>query len=100
MNKRRKLDMNKTELVAKVAEVTGWTKKDSAVAVDGIVGAITSTLVTGEEVNITGFGKFSVAKRAERDGICGLTKEAYHSDAKLAPKFKAGKNLKDIVNGR
>ena len=60
--------MTKTDLIAKVAEQTGFTKKDAEMAVTAVLGTITNELVNGEKVSLTGFGTFEVKERAERMG--------------------------------
>jgi len=89
--------MNKKELIKAVATKTGFSQKDIAEVVDVILGTITDTLVDGNEVNIAGFGKFLVHERAAREGVNPRTGEALHIEASKAPKFKAGKALKDAV---
>ncbi len=90
--------MNKTELVAAVAEKAGLSNKDAAKAVAAVVEAITDTLKAGDSVALVGFGTFSVKERAARDGINPLTKEKIKIAASKAPAFKAGKALKDAIN--
>ena len=89
--------MNKTELIAAVAEKTGLSKKDSDAAVAAVVDAITESLVNGEKVQLVGFGSFEVKNRAERMGRNPQTKEPIPIPASKAPVFKAGKALKDTV---
>lgn len=89
--------MNKKELIKAVATKTGFSQKDITEVVDVIFGTITDTLADGDEVNITGFGKFLVQERAAREGVNPRTGEALHIEASKAPKFKAGKALKDAV---
>lgn len=91
--------MNKVELIAKIAEnETVKTKKAAGEMLDIVVDAIASALVTGEEVKISGFGTFSVAERAAREGRNPATGETIQIAASKAPKFKAAKALKDAVN--
>ena len=89
--------MNKKELIKAVATKTGFSQKDVTEVVDVILGTITDTLVDGNEVNIAGFGKFLVQERAAREGVNPRTGEALHIEASKAPKFKAGKALKDAI---
>ena len=91
--------MNKTELIAAVAEKTGLSKKDSDAAVAAVVDAITESLVQGEKVQLVGFGSFEVKKRAARTGRNPHTKEQIEIPASRVPVFKAGKALKDTVAG-
>lgn len=89
--------MTKTELVAKVAEKTGLTKKDSEVAVSAVFDSITETLKKGEKLSVVGFGSFEVKTRAARKGINPKTKQPIKIAATKSPSFKAGKALKDAV---
>ena len=88
--------MNKTELIAAVA-AAGLTKKDATAAVEATLNAIGDTLAKGEDVNLIGFGSFSVKDRAERQGRNPATGEAMTIPASKAVSFKAGKALKDKV---
>ena len=90
--------MNKAELVAAVAAKTGDTKKAAEASVDAIVAAIKETLVKGDKVQLVGFGSFEVRKRAARKGRNPQTKEEIKIPASKAPVFKAGKQLKELVN--
>ena len=89
--------MNKTELVAAVAEKTGLTKKDAERVVTTTIETITETLVKGEKVQISGFGTFEVKAREARIGRNPHTKEAIDIPATNVPVFKASKALKDTV---
>lgn len=89
--------MNKTELITVVSEKMGSTKKAAGEALDAVVAAITESVVAGEEVNITGFGKFSVTERAQREGRNPATGESITIEASKSPKFKASKTFKDAV---
>ena len=89
--------MNKTELVAAVAEKAGLTNKDAAKAVAAVFDAITDTLKAGDKVALVGFGTFEVRERAARTGINPQTKETIKIAASKAPVFKAGKAFKDAV---
>ena len=90
--------MNKTELVAAMAEKTGLSKKDAESALKSFIDTVTDELKAGGKVQLVGFGTFEVAERAAREGINPLTKEPMKIAASKAPKFKAGKALKDMVN--
>ena len=90
--------MNKNDLVAAVASSTGLSKADASKAVDGVFGAITDALNSGDEVRLVGFGTFSVAQRAASEGRNPRTGEKIQIPASKQPKFKAGKGLKDAVN--
>ncbi|MCQ2437277.1 MAG: HU family DNA-binding protein [Clostridia bacterium] len=88
--------MNKTELIAAIAEKNAeMTKKQAADAVNAVLDVITETLVKGEKVQLMGFGTFEVKERAARTGRNPRTKESIEIAAKKAPVFKAGKELKE-----
>jgi DNA-binding protein HU-beta len=89
--------MNKTELIAAVAESAGLTKKDTDRCISAAVDAITAALVKGEKVQISGFGTFETKEREARVGRNPHTKEAIEIPATRVPGFKASKALKDIV---
>lgn len=91
--------MNKSELVAKTAELAGLTKADAEKAVDGVFEAITAALKSGDEVRLVGFGSFSVSERAASEGRNPRTGEKIRIAASKQPKFSAGKGLKEAVNG-
>jgi DNA-binding protein HU-beta len=90
--------MNKAELVAAIAENAGLSKKDSEKALAAFVSVVTDELKKGEKVQLVGFGTFEVAERKARTGRNPQTKKAIKIPASKAPKFKAGKALKDTVN--
>ena len=90
--------MNKTELIAAVAEKTGLTKKDAEKAVSAAFEAITAELVKGEKVSLAGFGIFETKSREARTGRNPLTGETVQIAASKSPAFKASKTLKDAVN--
>ena len=89
--------MNKTELIAAVAEKAGLTKKDAERAVNATVEAITESLVKGDKVSVSGFGIFEVKNREARVGRNPRTKETIEIPATRLPGFKASKTLKDTV---
>jgi len=89
--------MNKTELIAAVAEKTGMSKKDTEAVIGAVVSTITAALADEEKVQLVGFGSFEVKKRAERTGLNPRTKEPVKIAATKVPVFKAGKALKDAV---
>ena len=89
--------MNKTELIAAVAENTGMSKKDSEKAVSAVFESITAALVAGEKVQLVGFGAFEVKERAERICRNPRTKEEVVVPATRVASFKVGKALKDAV---
>ena len=90
--------MNKTELVAAMAEKAELSKKDAESALKAFVDVVTAALKEGDKVQLVGFGSFEVAERAAREGINPLTKQPMSIPASKAPKFKAGRGLKDAVN--
>ncbi len=90
--------MNKTELIAAVAQDAGLTKKDAEAAVAAVTTAITNALCEGDKVQLVGFGTFEVRAREARMGKNPRTGEAIKIAASKVPAFKAGKALKDIVN--
>ena len=90
--------MNKTELVASVAEKAGLTKKDAEKAVGAIFESIQQALVEGDKVQMIGFGTFEVKERPARAGRNPRTNETIQIPASKNPAFKAGKALKDAVN--
>ena len=90
--------MNKTELVAAIAEKAGLSKKDAEGAVKAFTDTVAEQLKAGEKIQLVGFGTFEVAERAARTGKNPQTGEAIKIPASKAPKFKAGKALKDAVN--
>lgn len=90
--------MNKSELIAAVAKKTGLSKKDSEAAVKAFTDVVAAELKKGGKVQLVGFGTFEVAKRAAREGRNPQTGKTMKIAATKAPKFKAGKALKDTVN--
>ena len=91
--------MNKNDLAEAVAEATDNSKADAAKAVDCVFETISAALKSGDSVQLIGFGSFSVADRAAREGRNPRTGETLQIAASKQPKFKAGKALKDAVNG-
>ncbi|MBQ8637001.1 MAG: HU family DNA-binding protein [Clostridia bacterium] len=90
--------MNKSELVAAVAEKAALSKKDAEKAVNAVVAAVTDALVDGDKVQLVGFGTFETRARGARTGKNPRTGEAIKIAASKVPAFKAGKALKDAVN--
>lgn len=90
--------MNKTELVAAIAEKAELSKKDSEKALKAFVDVVTAQLKKDDKVQLVGFGTFEVSKRAAREGRNPQTGKTMKIAACSAPKFKAGKALKDAVN--
>ncbi len=91
--------MNKSQLIEAVAADSGLSKADAGRAIDSLLGTVSKTLKKGDEVAITGFGKFSVVKRAARKGVNPRTGEPVKIKASKAPKFTAGATLKTSVSG-
>ena len=90
--------MNKTELIAAVAEKAELSKKDAEKAVKAFTDAVSEELVKGGKVQLVGFGTFEVSERAAREGRNPQTGKTMKIAACKAPKFKAGKALKDAIN--
>lgn len=91
--------MNKAELVAKMAEKSGMTKKDTEVALNSFMASVEESLVAGEKVQLVGFGTFETRDRAAREGRNPRDPEKkIKIPASKAPVFKAGKGLKEKVN--
>ena len=97
INNQGEIKMNKTELIAAVAEKTELTKKDSGKALDALTEIITETLASGDKVQLVGFGTFEVRERAARTGVNPQTKKKIKIAATKVPAFKAGQGLKDAV---
>lgn len=89
--------MNKSELVAKVAEVTELSKKDVTKAVDAVFDAISEALQSGDKVQLVGFGNFEVRERSARKGRNPQTGEEIDIPASKVPAFKPGKALRDGI---
>jgi len=90
--------MTKKELVAAMAEKTEMTKKDTELLLNALVEVVSGALANGEEVALSGFGKFEVRERAARSGRNPQTGEAIEIAASKVPAFKAAKALKETVN--
>ncbi|HUC92349.1 MAG TPA: HU family DNA-binding protein [Paenibacillus sp.] len=89
--------MNKTELIAKVSDLTELSKKDATKAVDAVFDAISEALQGGEKVQLVGFGNFEVRERSARKGRNPQTGQEIEIAASKTPAFKPGKSLKDLV---
>ena len=92
--------MKKTELITAIAESADISKTDSEKALKAFVDVVTEELKKGEKVQLVGFGTFEVSERAAREGRNPQTGETMKIEASKSPKFKAGKALKDMVNGK
>ena len=90
--------MNKTELIAAVAEKAEISKKDAEKAIKAFTEAVSEELVKGGKIQLVGFGTFEVRNREARTGKNPRTGEAIQIAASKVPAFKAGKALKDVVN--
>ena len=90
--------MNKTELVAAMANQTELSKKDVEAVLKSFVDVVTDELKKGNKIQLVGFGTFEVGKRAAREGRNPQTGATMKIKASKTPKFKAGKALKDAVN--
>ncbi|MBR1854856.1 MAG: HU family DNA-binding protein [Lachnospiraceae bacterium] len=90
--------MNKTELIAAMAEEAGLSKKDSEKALKAFVDVVTDELKKGGKVQLVGFGTFEVSERAAREGRNPQTGKTMKIKASKSPKFKGGKALKDALN--
>ena len=90
--------MTKAELIASVAKKAEITQKDTEAVVNAFFSTVQETLAKGENVQVIGFGTFEVSERAAREGRNPHTGETMKIEASKAPKFKAGKALKDAVN--
>ncbi len=90
--------MNKTELVAAVAEKSGLGRKEAEAAIKAFAEVVTDELKDGGKVQLMGFGTFEVTERAAREGRNPRTGETMPIAASKSPKFKAGKALRDAVN--
>ena len=90
--------MNKTELIAAVAEKAELSKKDAEKAVKAFTDVVSEELVNGGKIQLVGFGTFEVSERAAKEGRNPKSGEVMNIPASKTPKFKAGKALKDMVN--
>ena len=90
--------MNKTELVDAMATASGLTKKDAESALNAFTSVVGDEIAKGGKVSLVGFGTFEVTERAAREGRNPQTGDVVKIAACKAPKFKAGKGLKDMVN--
>lgn len=90
--------MNRTELVAAMAEQTQLSKKDAEAALKAFIDVVADELKKGGKVQLVGFGTFEVSERAAREGRNPQSGEVMKIAASKAPKFKAGKALKDMLN--
>lgn len=92
--------MNRVGLIAAVADKAQLTQKDAKKAVEAVFSTISDSLTKGDKVRIIGFGTFEVRDRKGREGRNPRTNEPIQIEASKTPAFKAGKQLKDLVNGK
>ena len=92
--------MTKAKLVEKIAEQSRLTKTDAESALNAFINVVTEALKEGDNVTLVGFGAFKVTEKKARTGRNPKTNEPVEIPACKAPKFTAGKNLKDAVNGK
>ncbi len=92
--------MNKTELIANVAQKSDLTKKDAEKAVKAVFESISESLTAGDKVQIIGFGTFEVRQRKAREGRNPRNNEPIQIDASKTPAFNAGKQLNDLGNNK
>ena len=90
--------MNKADLVAAMAEKAGVSKKDAEASLKAFTDVVAEELKKGEKIQLVGFGTFEVSERAAREGRNPQTGKTMKIEACKAPKFKAGKALKDAIN--
>ena len=90
--------MNRTELVAAMAEKSQLSKKDAESALKAFIDVVSEEMQKGEKIQLVGFGTFEVSERAAREGRNPQTGETMTIAASKSPMFKAGKALKDLVN--
>jgi DNA-binding protein HU-beta len=92
--------MTKQEFVARISDEAGISKADAARTLDAAIKVVEKTLARGGEINLTGFGKFSVSKRAARQGVNPQTGQPIRIAAAKTPRFSAGAKLKQAVDGK
>ena len=90
--------MNKTDMIAAIADTAGLTKIDAEKALKAFTDTVADELAKGGKVQLVGFGTFEVSERAARVGINPHTRQPLDIKASKSPKFKAGKALKDAIN--
>lgn len=90
--------MNKAELVKMITEETGWTNKVATEALNAVTKSISEALISGQNVQLVGFGSFEIRHRSEREGKNPQTGETIHIEAKKTVAFKAGKYIKEELN--
>lgn len=89
--------MNKQQLISEMSAKAEMTKLDTEKVLKAFIDTVTETLAKGEKIQLVGFGSFEVVERSSREGRNPATGEIMHIESSKAPKFKFGKNVKDIV---
>jgi DNA-binding protein HU-beta len=89
--------MNKVELIAKVAEKSGLTKKDAELAINSFIETVSEALAQGDKVQLIGFGTFETRKRSARSGRNPQTGEIINIPESVVPAFKPGNKLKEVT---
>jgi DNA-binding protein HU-beta len=92
--------LTKQDFIQKVATKSGLSSRDAGKAVDAFMESVTEALKSGDSINFTGFGKFSAASRAARQGVNPRTGERVQIAATTVPKFSAGSQLKAALKGQ
>jgi DNA-binding protein HU-beta len=97
LRRKEREGVNKTELIEEIAQRTDSTKGEAQRYVESFEEVIAGALRSGEEIQITGFGKFYVREQKAREGVNPQTKEKMHIPASKVPAFSAGKGLKEVL---
>lgn len=92
--------MNKSELISSISSASGLTKTDSKKALNAFISTVYSSLKSGKEIRLVGFGTFSSSKRAATTAINPRTRQTIKVPARKVAKFKAGKSLQEAVNSK
>lgn len=92
--------MNKSELISSISSASGLTKTDSEKALNAFISSIYSSLKSGKDVRLVGFGTFSTSKRSATTAINPRTRQTIKVPARKVAKFKAGKSLQEAVNSK
>ena len=92
--------MNKSELISSISSASGLTKTDSEKALNAFISTVYSSLKSGKEIRLVGFGTFSTSKRSATTAINPRTRQTVKVPARKVAKFKAGKSLQEAVNSR
>lgn len=92
--------MNKSELISSISSASGLTKTASAKALDAFISTVYSSLKSGKEIRLVGFGTFSTSKRSATTAINPRTRQQIKVPARKVAKFKAGKSLQEAVNSK